>query len=98
VLWRGVRRITLIAPFTVTFAMLAVLTGAVIAKGSGIARLPQILGYLFAFTVFVLFPAVILLARPKVLIPPALRSERGAIADRIDSWRTRHGRRAGGTA
>jgi hypothetical protein len=93
-----VRRITLIAPFTPTFATLAVLTGAVIAKGSGVAWLPQILGYLFAFTVFVLFLAVILFARPKALIPPVLRGEQGAITDWIDSWRKRHRRRAGGTA
>jgi hypothetical protein len=91
-LWRGWRRVALIAPFALTALTLSLVAGGLISAHSGVAWFPRVCAYLFAFSAFVLIPAVILLARPKLVIPPVLRDEPGAIADWRAEWhRRRHG-------
>lgn len=90
-LWRGRRRSIVLLIISADTFVAAIVVGALTPEHSSVSWICPALFLIFLLTIFVLTPTVILLARPRFLIPPPLRGESGAISDWLVARRRRGG-------
>src|SRR5579862_437234 len=82
--WRGFRRSLIVLPLVYVAMLAAVVAGGLTPRHSSLAWITTALAFLFLVG-GALMVWLALFARPRALVPPALRSERGPVAD----WRAR---------